>query len=98
MASRAFAKSLASFTTMLSTPSTAPVGSPAALVSGGIAWKARYRYEEPSTRTRVGLALIWGCTTLSHGGTYNYRGSGQRPGALPRCTLTAPSRSPVAYA
>ncbi len=36
----------------------APVGSPAALVSGGMAWKARYRYEEPSTRTRVGLALI----------------------------------------
>jgi hypothetical protein len=37
---------------MFSTPFTAPVGKPLELVSGGRAWKARYRYEEPSTRTR----------------------------------------------
>src|SRR5262245_5594474 len=42
---------------MLTTPSTAFVGSPAFVDSGGIAWKARYRYHEPSTRTS-GLALI----------------------------------------
>ena len=28
---------------MLTTPNSAPVGSPAALLSGGSAWKARYR-------------------------------------------------------
>ncbi|MNV44983.1 hypothetical protein D3C71_1367660 [compost metagenome] len=28
---------------MLTTPNSAPVGSPAALVSGGSAWNARYR-------------------------------------------------------
>src|ERR1700712_3470583 len=37
---------------MFSTPLTAPVGRPLEVVSGGSAWKARYRYEEPSTRTR----------------------------------------------
>ena len=37
---------------MFSTPFTAPVGLPVEVVSGGRAWKARYRYEEPSTRTR----------------------------------------------
>src|SRR3546814_20152326 len=37
---------------MLTTPNSAPVGSPAALLSGGSAWNARYRYEEPSIRTR----------------------------------------------
>src|SRR5688500_7094103 len=42
---------------MLMTPSTAPVGSPFAVDSGGSAWKARYRYDEPSTRTS-GLTLI----------------------------------------
>ena len=43
--------SFISLFSMLSTPSTAPVGSPCELVSGGSAWKARYRYEEPSTRS-----------------------------------------------
>jgi hypothetical protein len=42
---------------MLTTPSTAFVGSPLFVDNGGIAWKARYRYDEPSTRTS-GLALI----------------------------------------
>jgi hypothetical protein len=42
---------------MLTTPSTAFVGSPAFVDNGGIAWKARYRYDEPSTRTS-GLSLI----------------------------------------
>src|SRR5689334_16947282 len=42
---------------MLTTPSTAFVGSPAFVDNGGIAWKARYRYDEPSTRTSR-LALI----------------------------------------
>ena len=35
---------------MLTTPNTAPVGSPFELLSGGNAWNARYRYEEPSIR------------------------------------------------
>jgi hypothetical protein len=35
---------------MLSTPNTAPVGSPFELLSGGSAWKARYKYDEPSTK------------------------------------------------
>ena len=48
------AKSFSSFASMLSTPSTAPVGSPFELVSGGSAWKARYRYDEPSTSTSRG--------------------------------------------
>src|SRR6185436_13939993 len=42
---------------MLTTPSTAFVGSPLFVDSIGIAWNARYRYDEPSTRTS-GLALI----------------------------------------
>src|SRR5688572_14284088 len=42
---------------MLTTPSTAFVGSPLFVDSIGIAWKARYRYDEPSTRTS-GLSLI----------------------------------------
>ena len=33
-------------------PYAAPVGCPLELVSDGIAWNARYRYEEPSTRTK----------------------------------------------
>ena len=37
---------------MFNTPYIAPVGSPARLVSGGKAWYARYRYEDPSTRIR----------------------------------------------
>jgi hypothetical protein len=45
---------------MLSTPNTAPVGSPRELLNGGSAWKARYRYDEPSTRTRSG-----GCSSTS---------------------------------
>ena len=45
---------------MLITPSTAPVGSPRELLSGGSAWKARYRYEEPSTRTSFcGPLMQW---------------------------------------
>src|ERR1700722_10791682 len=84
MASRAFAKSLASFTTMLSTPSTAPVGSPAALVSGGMAWKARYRYEEPSTRTRVGLDIggYYGIKSWQDSKLYRARSTTGLPGAL----------------
>src|SRR5688500_6495630 len=39
---------------MLSTPNTAPVGSPREFENGGSAWNARYRYDEPSTRTRSG--------------------------------------------
>src|SRR5688500_1983611 len=42
---------------MLTTPRTAFVGSPAFVDNGGIAWNARYRYDEPSTRTSR-LALI----------------------------------------
>jgi hypothetical protein len=42
--------SLSARFSMFSTPSTAPVGSPREVVSGGSAWKARYRYDEPSTR------------------------------------------------
>src|SRR5688572_32798217 len=42
---------------MLTTPSTAFVGSPLFVDSIGIAWNARYRYDEPSTRTS-GLSLI----------------------------------------
>src|SRR6186713_2249536 len=38
---------------MLTTPYIAPVGSPARLVSGGSAWNARNRYEEPSIRTSL---------------------------------------------
>src|SRR5271156_6976982 len=38
---------------MLSTPSTAPVGSPRELDNGGNAWKARYKYDEPSTRSNL---------------------------------------------
>src|SRR5690606_34211910 len=52
---------------MFSTPLTAPVGMPVEVVSGGRAWKARYRYEEPSTRTRGawlmrGINLFGGCS------------------------------------
>src|SRR5689334_18702255 len=43
---------------MLSTPNTAPVGSPRELVKGGSAWNARYRYDDPSTRTRSGRVLM----------------------------------------
>src|SRR6185295_1786980 len=43
---------------MLSTPNTAPVGSPRELVNGGSAKNARYRYDEPSTRTRSGRVLM----------------------------------------
>src|SRR6267143_450288 len=38
---------------MLSTPWIAPVGSPAALRRSGNAWKARYRYDDPSTSSSV---------------------------------------------
>src|ERR1700694_1201534 len=38
---------------MLSTPKTAPVGSPFGLFSSGSAWNARYRYDEPSTSNNV---------------------------------------------
>src|SRR5438477_4191646 len=38
---------------MLSTPKIAPVGSPAALRRSGNAWKARYRYDDPSTSSSV---------------------------------------------
>src|SRR6478735_2537279 len=44
---------------MFSTPNTAPVGSPRELLNGGSAWNARYRYEEPSTRTRSGREVIF---------------------------------------
>src|SRR3954470_20770382 len=50
---------------MLSTPNTAPVGSPRELVNGGSAKKARYRYDEPSTRTRSGLFIYWGGVAAS---------------------------------
>src|SRR5690349_13195151 len=43
---------------MLRTPNTAPVGSPRELVKGGSAWKARYRYDDPSTSTRSGRVFI----------------------------------------
>src|SRR3954468_14033499 len=43
---------------MFSTPNTAPVGSPRELLKGGNAWKARYRYDEPSTRTRSGREFM----------------------------------------
>jgi hypothetical protein len=46
------------FRSMLSTPNTAPVGSPRELASGGRAWNARYRYDEPSMRMS-GAALTW---------------------------------------
>src|SRR4051812_21898263 len=53
---------------MLSTPNTAPVGSPRELVKGGSAWNARYRYEEPSTRTRSGRWVIgWLSSFLGRG-------------------------------
>src|SRR6266852_7038349 len=38
---------------MLSMPQIAPVGSPAALRRSGNAWKARYRYDDPSTSSSV---------------------------------------------
>ena len=34
---------------MFDTPFMAPVGLPDDVVKGGIAWKARYIYEDPST-------------------------------------------------
>ena len=38
-----------------STPRSAPVGSPFEVRRSGSAWNARYRYDEPSTRTSVGM-------------------------------------------
>ena len=55
-ATNAGSSSFCSFASMLSTPSTAPVGSPLEFASGGSAWKARYRYEEPSTSTSTGAS------------------------------------------
>src|SRR6187399_2145553 len=45
---------------MFSTPNTAPVGSPRELLKGGSALNARYRYDEPSTRTRSGRVFMRG--------------------------------------
>src|SRR5690606_9369920 len=56
--------SLRSFCSMLSTPKTAPVGSPFEFDSGGSAWKARYKYEDASTRTSLRGALI-DCPTVA---------------------------------
>ena len=58
---------------MLSTPSTAPVGSPRELVSGGSAWNARYRYDEPSMRTSVCAS-----TTARRPGIAARQGRGRR--------------------
>src|SRR6478736_3197544 len=38
-----------------STPRSAPVGSPLDVRRSGSAWNARYKYDEPSTRTSVGM-------------------------------------------
>jgi hypothetical protein len=43
---------------MLRTPKSAPVGSPRELESGGKALNARYKYEEPSTRTKSAGVLM----------------------------------------
>ena len=51
-------KSERSRRSMLTTPRIAPVGSPSELVNDGIAWKARKRYDEPSTRTMVGESAM----------------------------------------
>src|SRR4051812_9090745 len=43
---------------MLTMPKSAPVGSPKALVRGGSAWNARYRYDDPSISVSVGIPPI----------------------------------------
>jgi len=69
---------------MLSTPSTAPVGSPVELVSGGRAWNARYRYDEPSTSTRAGRSATagswWGIPEASGAGGTGVVASGGTSG------------------
>src|SRR6266536_5147970 len=42
---------------MAPTPRIAPVGSPREVRRSGSAWKARYRYDEPSTRTNFDMIL-----------------------------------------
>src|SRR5258706_1636506 len=42
---------------MATTPRIAPVGSPRDVRRSGRAWNARYRYDEPSTRTSFGMIL-----------------------------------------
>ena len=58
-AMRAGCSSFRNFSSMFSTPYTAPVGSPREFDSGGSAWKARYRYDDPSTRYSVWSLLVW---------------------------------------
>src|SRR5258708_38512136 len=42
---------------MATTPRIAPVGSPREVRRSGRAWNARYRYDEPSTRTNFDMIL-----------------------------------------
>src|SRR5262245_52967495 len=73
---------------MLTTPRTAFVGCPLLVDKGGIAWNARYKYQEPSTRTS-GVTL----TPVRRLGTPVHRTS---VGPVPRAARRAAARADLA--